>query len=154
MYFDPMYFLFIAPAFIFSLWASWRTKANFKIYSKVPVSSGMSGAEAAQRVLDGAGIHDVSIGRSRGLLSDHYNPVKKNLALSDGVFESRSLAAVGIAAHEAGHAIQHAEGYGPLKLRSMKTASPGSRRFSALISPRSREKSTNCSSRTPGIWCW
>ena len=105
MYFDPMYFLFILPAFIFSLWASWRTRANFKTYSKVPVSSGMSGAEAAQRILDGAGISDVSIGRSRGLLSDHYNPVKKNLALSDGVFDSRSLAAVGIAAHEAGHAI-------------------------------------------------
>ena len=69
MYFDPMYFLFIAPAFIFSLWASWRTKANFKNYSKVPVSSGMSGAEAAQRILDGAGIRDVSIGRSRGLLT-------------------------------------------------------------------------------------
>jgi Zn-dependent membrane protease YugP len=114
-----MYFLFILPAFLFSLWASWRTKANFKIYSKVPVSSGMSGAEAAQRILDGAGIRDVSIGRSRGLLSDHYNPVKKNLALSDGVFDSRSLAAVGIAAHEAGHAIQHAKGYGPLKLRSL-----------------------------------
>ena len=128
MYFDPMYFLFIAPAFIFSLWASWRTKANFKTYSKVPVSSGMSGAEAAQQILDGAGIRDVTIGRSRGLLSDHYNPVKKNLALSDGVFDSRSLAAVGIAAHEAGHAIQHAKHYGPLKLRSMlvPTASIGS----------------------------
>ena len=110
MYFDPMYFLFIAPAFIFSLWASWRTKANFKIYSKVPVSSGMSGAEAARQILDGAGINDVEITRSRGgMLSDHYNPIKKTLALSDGVFDSRSLAAVGIAAHEAGHAIQHAE---------------------------------------------
>ena len=128
MYFDPMYFLFIAPAFIFSLWASWRTKANFKTYSKVPVSSGMSGAEAARRLLDGAGINDVQIGRSRGMLSDHYNPVNKTLALSDGVFDSRSLAAVGIAAHEAGHAIQHAKHYGPLKLRSMlvPTASIGS----------------------------
>jgi uncharacterized protein len=129
MYFDPMYFLFIAPAFIFSLWASWRTKANFKIYSKVPVSSGMSGAEAARQILDGAGINDVEITRSRGgMLSDHYNPIKKNLALSDGVFDSRSLAAVGIAAHEAGHAIQHAQHYSPLKLRSMlvPTASIGS----------------------------
>jgi len=128
MYFDPMYFLFIAPAFFFSLWASWRTKANFKTYSKVPVSSGMSGAEAARRLLDGAGINDVQIGRSRGILSDHYNPVNKTLALSDGVFDSRSLAAVGIAAHEAGHAIQHANHYGPLKLRSMlvPTASIGS----------------------------
>jgi Zn-dependent membrane protease YugP len=125
MYFDPLYFLFIAPAFIFSLWASWRTKANFKIYSRVPVSSGMSGAEAAQRILDGAGIRDVTIGRSRGLLSDHYNPIKKNLALSDGVFDSRSLAAVGIAAHEAGHAIQHARHYSPLKLRSMLVPTAG-----------------------------
>ena len=64
MYFDPMYFLFIAPAFLFSLWASWRTKANFKIYSKVPVSSGLSGAEAAARLLEGAGIRDVAITRS------------------------------------------------------------------------------------------
>jgi Zn-dependent membrane protease YugP len=125
MYFDPMYFLFIAPALIFSLWASWRTKANFKTYSRVPVSSGMSGAEAAQRVLDGAGIKDVTIGRSRGLLSDHYNPVNKTLALSDGVFDSRSLAAVGIAAHEAGHAIQHARHYSPLKLRSMLVPTAG-----------------------------
>jgi len=125
MIFDPMYFLFIAPAFIFSLWASWRTKANFKTYSKVPVSSGMSGAEAAARLLEGAGIRDVSIGRSRGMLSDHYNPVNKTLALSDGVYDSRSLAAVGIAAHEAGHAIQHAKHYGPLKIRSMLVPTAG-----------------------------
>ncbi len=123
--FDPMYFLFIAPAFIFSLWASWRTKANFKTYSKVPVSSGLSGAEAAARLLEGAGIRDVTITRSRGMLSDHYNPVTKSLALSDGVYDSRSLAAVGIAAHESGHAIQHARHYGPLKLRSMLVPTAG-----------------------------
>ncbi len=128
MYFDPMYFLFIAPAFIFALWASWRTKANFKKYSRVPVSSGLSGAEAARRVLDGADIQGVDIVRSKGMLSDHYNPAKKTLALSEGVYDSRSLAAVGIAAHEAGHAIQHARHYGPLKLRSLlvPTASIGS----------------------------
>lgn len=128
MFFDPLYFLFIAPAFIFSLWASWRTKANFKTYSRVPVSSGLSGAEAAARLLEGAGIRDVKITRSRGMLSDHYNPVNKTLALSDGVFDARSLAAVGIAAHEAGHAIQHAVSYGPLKIRSLlvPTASIGS----------------------------
>jgi Zn-dependent membrane protease YugP len=128
MFFDPLYFLFIAPAFIFSLWASWRTKANFKTYSRVPVSSGLSGAEAAARLLDGAGIRDVKITRSRGMLSDHYNPVNKTLALSDGVHDSRSLAAVGIAAHEAGHAIQHAVSYSPLKIRSLlvPTASIGS----------------------------
>lgn len=125
MMFDPMYFLFIAPAFLFSLWASWRTKANFKIYSKVPVSSGLSGAEAAARLLEGAGIRDVKITRSRGMLSDHYNPVNKSLALSDGVYDSRSLAAVGIAAHESGHAIQHARHFGPLKLRSLLVPTAG-----------------------------
>ena len=125
MMFDPMYFLFIAPAFVFSLWASWRTKSNFKKYSKVPVSSGLSGAEAAARLLEGAGIRDVTITRSRGMLSDHYNPVNKSLALSDGVYDSRSLAAVGIAAHESGHAIQHARHYGPLKLRSMLVPTAG-----------------------------
>ena len=128
MVFDPMYFLFILPPFLFSLFASWRTRSNFKTYSRVPASSGMTGAQAAQRILDGAGISDVSIGQSKGLLSDHYNPTNKTLNLSSGVYESRSLAAVGIAAHEAGHAIQHATSYGPLKLRSMlvPTASIGS----------------------------
>lgn len=126
--FDPIYFLFMIPPLLFSLWASWQTKSNFKKYSRVPVSSGLSGAEAAARLLEGAGINDVSVTRSRGLLSDHYNPVQKTLALSDGVYESRSLAAVGIAAHEAGHAIQHARHYAPLKLRSalVPTASIGS----------------------------
>ncbi|MFV2074066.1 MAG: zinc metallopeptidase [Thermoanaerobaculales bacterium] len=128
MFFDPMYFLFLAPAFAFALWASWRTKSNFKKYSRVPVSSGLSGAEAAQRVLDGAGISDVDVVSTGGLLSDHYNPLNKTLNLSKGVYGSRSLAAVGIAAHEAGHAIQHARHYGPLKLRSalVPTASIGS----------------------------
>jgi len=128
MFFDPMYFLFLAPAFVFALWASWRTKSNFKKYSRVPVSSGLSGAEAAQRLLDGAGISGVDVVSTRGLLTDHYNPMKKTLNLSQGVYGSRSLAAVGIAAHEAGHAIQHARHYAPLKLRSMlvPTASIGS----------------------------
>ena len=128
MLFDPMYLLFIAPAFLFSLWASWRTKANYRKYSGIPVASGLSGAQAAQRILDGAGIRDVSIGQSRGVLTDHYNPKSKTLALSQGVHDSRSLAAVGIAAHEAGHAIQHAGEYAPLKLRSLlvPTATIGS----------------------------
>jgi Zn-dependent membrane protease YugP len=128
VFFDPLYLLFIAPAFLFSVWASWRTKANYKKYSQVPVSSGLSGAQAARRLLDGAGISDVSIGQSRGVLSDHYDPRNKTLALSQGVHDSRSLAAVGIAAHEAGHAIQHARNYGPLKVRSVlvPTATIGS----------------------------
>ena len=85
MIFDPMYLLFIAPALLFSLWASWRTRSNFKKYSRVTVSSGLTGAQAAQRILDGAGIHDVSISHARGILTDHYNPGKKTLALSQGV---------------------------------------------------------------------
>jgi Zn-dependent membrane protease YugP len=128
MIFDPVYLLFIAPAVVFAMWASWRTRSNFRKYSRVPVSSGMSGAEAAQRLLSGAGIHDVTVTRAQGLLTDHYHPVKKTLALSEGVYASRSLAAVGIAAHEAGHAIQHAENYAPLQIRSLlvPTASIGS----------------------------
>jgi Zn-dependent membrane protease YugP len=118
MFLDPMYFVFLAPALLLSLWASWRTKSSFKRYSRVPVSSGLTGAQAAQRLLERAGIRDVSIKPTRGFLSDHYNPATRTLALSEAVYGSRSVAAVGVATHEAGHAIQHAEGYAALKLRT------------------------------------
>jgi Zn-dependent membrane protease YugP len=128
MYFDPIYFVFIAPALLFSLWASFKTKSAFKKYSRVPTASGQSGAEAAARLLASAGLDDVRILRSRGMLTDHYNPVNRTLNLSEGVYDSRSVAAVGIAAHEAGHAIQHAEHYKPLWIRSLlvPTANIGS----------------------------
>jgi len=128
MYFDPLYLVLILPAFALSLLASWRTKAAFKKYSKIGVLSQLTGAQAAQRLLDGAGIHDVKIVPTRGTLSDHYNPVNKTLALSEGVYASRSVAAVGVACHEAGHAIQHQRHYKPLWLRSLlvPTASVGS----------------------------
>jgi Zn-dependent membrane protease YugP len=127
-FFDPMYLLFIAPGLALSLWASWRVKSTFNKYSKVRSMRGMSGAEAAQELLRGAGISDVKIVRSRGMLSDHYNPVTKTLALSDPVYDSDSVAAIGVATHEAGHAIQHATHYGPLWLRSalVPTANIGS----------------------------
>jgi len=128
-YFDPLYFLMVLlPGLALSGWASWRVKKNFNRYSKVPVATGLTGADAAQRLLDGAGIRDVKVVRSSGFLSDHYNPVSKTLALSDAVYGSRSIAAVGVATHEAGHAIQHARGYAPLKLRSLlvPTANIGS----------------------------
>jgi hypothetical protein len=118
MIFDPMYLLFIAPAFLLSLWASFRTKSTFMKYSKVLAASGMTGAQAAQRLLDTAGIVDVEVVATRGVLSDHYNPMTKKLALSEPVYGSRSIAAIGVACHEAGHAIQHARGYKPLWLRS------------------------------------
>jgi len=128
MMFDPIYLLFIAPGLALSLWASFRTKAAFQKYSKVRVATGLTGAQAAQRMLDAAGISDVKITPHQGMLSDHYNPVTKTLALSEGVFGVPSIAAVGVACHEAGHAIQHATKYGPLWLRSMlvPTANIGS----------------------------
>ena len=128
MYLDPIYFLFIGPALLLSLWASWRTRSAFNRYSKVGTARGLTGAQAAQVLLDRAGIRDVQIEPHRGMLSDHYNPVTKKLALSEPVYGSTSIAAVGVACHEAGHAIQHAQKYAPLWLRSMlvPTANIGS----------------------------
>jgi len=128
MYFDPVYFLFIIPPFLLSLWASFLTKKNFKRYSKVPVSTGLTGAQAAAEMLRRAGIMDVRIQATRGFLSDHYNPAKKTLNLSPAVYQTPSIAAVGVACHEAGHAIQHATGYKALGLRSalVPTANIGS----------------------------
>jgi hypothetical protein len=111
-----------------SLWASFRTKSAFNKYSKVRSMNGYTGAQAARMLLDRAGLQDVKIGRSHGILSDHYNPMTRSLALSEPVFDSPSLAAIGVATHEAGHAIQHAEHYKPLWLRSLlvPTANIGS----------------------------
>ncbi len=123
------YLLFLVAPIMLSMWAAWKTKTTFTKFSKVPVSTGLTGAEAAQRLLSGAGIGDVEIVPARGHLSDHYNPKTKKLALSESVYQSRSVAAVGVACHEAGHAIQHASNYAPLWLRSalVPTASIGSR---------------------------
>jgi len=129
MIFDPVYFLFIGPALALSLWASFRTKSAFKKYSKVRTLSGKTGAQAAAVLLERAGITDVKIVATRGVLSDHYNPLNKTLALSEPVYGSASVAAIGVACHEAGHAIQHAEHYSPLWLRSalVPTANIGSK---------------------------
>ena len=128
MYFDPTYLLFILPALALSLWASFRTKSAFNKYSKVRTMRGLTGAQAAQMLLQGAGINDVQIQPTHGMLTDHYNPATKKLALSEGVYASNSVAAVGVACHEAGHAIQHAQGYKPLWIRSLlvPTANIGS----------------------------
>ena len=125
MFFDPTYLLIIAPGLLLSLWASWRVKSNFNKYSKVRSGRNITGAAAAAELLQSAGINDVEIVRTRGMLSDHYNPVNKKLALSPAVYDSQSVAAVGIAAHEAGHAIQHAEHYRPLWLRSILVPTAG-----------------------------
>jgi len=128
MFFDPLYLLFFLPALALSLWASFRVKSAFKKYSRVRAMSGLTGAQAAKLMLDRAGLRDVSVTRSRGMLSDHYNPANKTLALSEGVYDSPSVAAIGVACHEAGHAVQHARGYKPLYLRSalVPTANIGS----------------------------
>jgi hypothetical protein len=128
MIFDPMYFLFIIPGLALSMWASFRVKRTFNKYSKVRSLRGYTGAQAAEALLRGAGITDVRIVRSHGILSDHYNPITKTLALSEPVYASDSIAAVGVATHEAGHAIQHARHYAPLWVRSalVPTANIGS----------------------------
>jgi Zn-dependent membrane protease YugP len=128
MIFDPTYFVFILPALALSLWASWRTRSAFKKYSQVRTLRGLTGAQAAQEMLRRAGIPDVQVVPTRGFLSDHYNPANRTLALSEATYASNSVAAVGVACHEAGHAIQHAEGYKAMWLRSalVPTANLGS----------------------------
>ncbi len=117
MFWDSTYILVIIGAVI-CLAASANVKSTYKRYSAYRSATGMTGAQAAQRLLTAAGIHDVRIGHVSGDLTDHYNPSNKVLNLSDAVYGSTSVAAIGVAAHECGHAIQHAKGYVPLKLRT------------------------------------
>ena len=117
-YFDPMYFVFMLPGLIFMLWAQSKVKGNYSRFSKVRNSAGVTGADAARRVLDSQGLRDVQIEQVAGELTDHYDPRDRTLRLSQGVYGVPSIAAIGIAAHEAGHAIQHAKAYGPLKFRT------------------------------------
>ena len=128
LFFDPMYLLFIAPGLLLSVWASFRVKTTFNKYSQVRSQRGMTGAQAAYELMRRAGITDVEVVRTNGMLSDHYNPVTKKLALSEPVYDSTSVAALGVATHEAGHAIQHARHYAPLWVRSalVPTANIGS----------------------------
>ncbi len=117
--FDMKYLLMVMlPGMLISGIASWMVKKAFNTYSTVRSRRGIHGAHAAQMLLDRAGITDVKIVPTQGYLSDHYNPTTKCLALSEPVFNSDSIAAIGVATHEAGHAIQHATSYGPLWLRS------------------------------------
>lgn len=110
MFFDPMYLLFAAPGLLLSLWASSRVRSEFGRYSQVGTLGGWTGAEAARRLLDDAGLHSVAVVETEGYLSDHYDPVHRQLALSRDVYYGHSVASVGVATHEAGHALQHAAG--------------------------------------------
>lgn len=116
-YFDPTYVLVLIGV-ILSLAASAKVRTTFEKYSRVRSSSGLTGAEAAERILRRAGIFDVRIERVSGNLTDHYDPRKKVLRLSDSVYGSNSIAAIGVAAHECGHAIQHQNSYIPLMFRN------------------------------------
>lgn len=116
-YWDPTYFLVLIGAVI-CLIASANVKSTYNRYANHRSMSGMTGAEVAQRILNAAGIYDVKVGHVAGNLTDHYNPSTKVLNLSDTVYGSSSVAAIGVAAHECGHAIQHMQGYAPLKFRT------------------------------------
>lgn len=115
--FDPLYLLICAVTTVLALLASWRVKRAYQQYSQVPASSGISGAQIAQRILDLNGIHDVQVEPTQGLLSDHYDPANKKLVLCEENYYGTNVAALGVAAHEAGHAIQHKQLYAPLQWR-------------------------------------
>ncbi|MBL8694413.1 MAG: zinc metallopeptidase [Planctomycetes bacterium] len=115
---DPLYLLLAAPGALFAFWAQWKVKSTFTHWSQVPAKRGYTGAQAAAEVLRAAGVTDVKIEEVDGFLSDHYDPSSRTLRLSPANFRGRSVAAFGVAAHEAGHAIQHATGYALLSARS------------------------------------
>lgn len=127
-YFDPTYILVLIGA-VLSIWASSRVNSTYSKYARVASMSGLTGAQAARRILDYNGLSNVRIERVSGNLTDHYDPSSKVLRLSDATYGSTSVAAIGVAAHECGHAVQDKESYGPLKLRSalVPAANLGSR---------------------------
>lgn len=118
MYFDTGYLIFVLPAIIIAMIAQSNVTSTFNKYSKVINARGITGAEVAQKILNLYGIYDVTIERVAGNLSDHFDPRTKVIRLSDSVYSSTSVAALGVAAHETGHAIQHNKGYMPIKLRN------------------------------------
>lgn len=115
-FFDPTYLIMLLPALALGLYAQWKVKSTFSRYARVPASSGMSARRLARYLLDMAGLSDVRIEQIPGMLTDHYDPRTRTLRLSAP--ESRSIAVLGVAAHEVGHAIQHAQAYKPLQLRT------------------------------------
>lgn len=116
--FDPMYWMLIGPGLLLGLYAQFKVKSAFTKYSQVGFRNGMTGAEVARAILQTNNVHDVTVEQTGGFLSDHYDPRGKVLRLSQQNYSGRSVAAAGIAAHEVGHALQHAKGYQPLALRS------------------------------------
>jgi Zn-dependent membrane protease YugP len=118
-WFDPLYLILMVPGMLLAMWAQWRVKRAYAEASRIGARSGYSGAETAHLLMESAGIHNVGIEPVQGFMSDHYSPKEKMLRLSPDVFEGRSLAALGIAAHESGHALQDAHHYAPLRIRNL-----------------------------------
>jgi len=118
MYIDPLYLILVLPAVLFSLWASAKVKNTYSKYSQVRNASGMTGTEAAKAVLEANHVYGVRIEHVSGNLTDHYDPKENVIRLSDTVYSSATPAAVGVAAHEAGHACQYAQNYAPIKIRA------------------------------------
>ena len=118
LYFDPMYFIFMIPAFIIMGLTSWYVRSSYNKWSKIRASSGLTGTQAAQRLISTGNLYGVQVAGTQGQLSDHYDPRNKTLFLSPGVANSASVASVAIAAHELGHAMQDAEEYFPMQIRS------------------------------------
>ena len=116
--FDPLYLILVLPCILLSLWASFNVNSTFKKYSKQFSMRRLTGAQAAERVLQANGVRGVRIERIGGKLSDHYDPKANVIRLSDEVYDSTSTAAIGVACHEAGHAVQYAQSYAPIKLRA------------------------------------
>ena len=115
--FDPVYWLFAIPGLLIGIWAQIKLRHAYGKYSRVPVESGMTGAEAARAILDQAGLYDMPVEEFPGRLTDHYDPTRRALFLSPDNFQGRTVAAVGVAAHEAGHALQHQAAYGLFNVR-------------------------------------
>jgi uncharacterized protein len=118
MIFDPMYLIYALPGMLLAMIATWLTKSTFARYARVGASSGLTGAEAAHQMLRSEGVTNVRIEMTQGFLSDHFDPRTNTLRLSPAVYQSRSLSAIGVACHEAGHALQKAHAYAPLAMRS------------------------------------
>jgi uncharacterized protein len=116
-FFDPLWLVFTIPGLLLGIWAQIKLSHAYGKYSKVEVESGMTGAEAARRILDNAGLNDMPVEEVEGHLSDHYDPTKRALFLSSENFSGRTVAAVGVAAHESGHALQHQAAYGMFNFR-------------------------------------
>jgi Zn-dependent membrane protease YugP len=117
-FFNPLFLLFTVPALLLGLYAQMRVRSAFGQYSRVRSASGVTGAQAARRILDANGLYHVAVERVTGFLSDHYDPRSKTLRLSPDVYDTPSLSAVGVAAHESGHALQDKQNYVPLQFRS------------------------------------